>query len=98
MSELSDAFKALKAQRRSPLLNVRTSTEILNTYKVDFEYKNEGLHLVVSSAKGLIDFWPSTGLWIPRHVNKRGRGVFPLLTFIGVEYDHSRSQGKPRDT
>ena len=64
--------------------NTLSSTERLTQAGIAFESKNFGSHLVVSSAKGLIDFWPSTGLWIPRGTNHRRGGVSSLLQFCGV--------------
>lgn len=34
---------------------------------VDFTVHNNGLHVVIGSAQGIVDFWPTTGKWLPRN-------------------------------
>lgn len=58
------------------------STKILVKNDVVFESKNNGLHLIVRSNAGKIDFYPSTGKYVRRIDKKRGRGVFNLLDML----------------
>lgn len=63
------------------------SADVLRARGVAFESKNRGAHLIVRADSGVVvDFWPGTGQWIPRPpaVRTRGRGVFPLLRYLGV--------------
>ena len=44
---------------------------------------NHGAHLVVRHGGHVVDFWPSTGLWIDRDTPRdRRRGVFPLVDHL----------------
>lgn len=64
--------------------NRETSAKYLQDRGIEFQEKNEGAHLIVKAATGLIDFWPGTGLWIARS-GQRGRGVKNLVKFIGKQ-------------
>ena len=77
MSETSELYEAMRAEsqwRRHN--NLQSSTEILKSKQIPFETKNNGVHLIVADR---YDFWPSTGLYIDRENQKRGRGVFNLI-------------------
>lgn len=88
MDEDKDIFKAMKEAKRGRRAgNTEKSTQILTERGVAFESKNDGSHLVVQGAGDVIDFWPSTGLWIVRANGKtesvKGRGIFNLLARLG---------------
>lgn len=75
MSELSEDFKALREHgREKRASNMEKSVAVLNHSGVAFEFLSP-THLRI----GDYDFWPSTGLFINRKTQKRGRGVFRLL-------------------
>lgn len=77
MSEIGDAFKFLKEERkRKKVDNVRSSMEILrhNGHIFSILSKN-GPHLRIMD----FDFWPSTGKFINSRTKKHGRGIFNLL-------------------
>ncbi len=80
MGDMGDDFRAWteykKAKRRS---NTEYSTKLLQGIGVKFESKNLGSHLIIEGKECLIDFWPSTGKFIPRDGTKKGRGVNNLL-------------------
>ena len=85
-----EVFKNLaennKAKKQS---NIQKSTQLLIDLDVDFTIHNNGIHLVIEYEAGVIDFWPSTGRWIPRDVSgyqPEERGIFSMLTFMGVDY------------
>jgi hypothetical protein len=81
MGDMAEDFGALKeAGREKRRYNAASSTAFLKEQHIPFEPHNNGAHLVVA---GIVDFWPSTGLWIPRDKkHKRGRGVFKLVRFV----------------
>lgn len=56
--------------------NKQWSTDVLLKNGVCFRSCNNGYHLIVSTEKGVIDFFPSTGLF--KGVSE-GRGVYKLL-------------------
>lgn len=44
------------------------------------------LHLIVNGkAKGIIDYWPGTGLWIVRKGGITNRGIGSLLRFLNTQ-------------
>lgn len=64
--------------------NRENSPQILQERGVSFESKSNGAHLIVWRGGVTVDFWPGTGLWIARTKgNRRGRGVFNLVRFLG---------------
>lgn len=81
MGDMSEEYQALKeAGREKRRTNTESSTRLLQDRGVSFVSHNEGSHLVVD---GRVDFWPSTGLYIPRDPkHSRGRGVHNLLRFL----------------
>lgn len=81
MSEIGDTFNALREIRREKRLGNRNfSTQRLIDLNIPFESKNDGIHLIVRLPNdNLIDFWPSTGLWMERGTNKKMRGVRNLI-------------------
>lgn len=86
MGDVGDIFNAMKqASKEKKASNQENSTKILQEKGVKFESKNWGNHLVVEGKKGLIDFWPSTGKFIPRCEGRKGRGVFNLLKLCEVQ-------------
>jgi len=80
MREDYDAMKAHSKEKK--LSNLEKSTKLLLDRNIDFESKNNGIHLVVTDFNGsLIDFYPSTGKWIIRN-GKASRGVMNLIRHI----------------
>lgn len=83
MSELGEMFKfmdELKKERRAS--NTEKSTSILIEKAINFESKNGGAHLIVKHGGKVIDYWPSTGLWVDRKTMKRKGGVFQLIKYL----------------
>lgn len=79
MSDIGDIYKVMNkmsSEKRSR--NLISSTEILDNHNIEYESKNNGVHLIVKGIDGLIDFWPSTGKFNLRN-GKSGRGVFKLI-------------------
>jgi len=75
--ELFAQAKERGRQRRAA--NREKSTQILKDRGIPFVTKN-GVHLIV--ARGLFDFWPSTGKYYNRVTGKYKRGVFNLIKEI----------------
>lgn len=90
MSDMGDDFNALKKMKQEKRASNREdSAAILSRAGVVFESKNLGAHLIVQAGATVVDFWPGTGLWIPRGAHAQGRGVRKLVEFI------ERQRGKP---
>lgn len=71
-------LKELSKQKRAS--NREHSATFLQAAGITFESKNNGAHLVVTTATGkIVDFWPGTGLWIPRGTKQQVRGVSKLI-------------------
>lgn len=85
MSDLGDTYRQwskIKQDKRRE--NIVKSIQILIDNKVHFISRNNGVHLIVYHNQIHVDFWPSTGLWIVKDSQHRGRGVRNLLKYIGV--------------
>lgn len=66
-----DHYNRMKKQA-----NKKFSTELLIREGIEFESRDNGLHLVIRTRKGNINFFPSTGLF---NGALKGRGVYNLL-------------------
>ena len=82
-AEMCRDLRSISAERRAH--HRESSPAMLRGAGVRFETFNGGAHLVVESGNSRIDFWPGTGLWIPRDGTRRGRGVRKLLAKIRKE-------------
>lgn len=80
MGELFNEYKKDSQVKRND--NVQSSTQLLIDHDIDFTVHNNGYHLIVTYERELIDFWPSTGKWIPRETGKHYRGVRKLIQYI----------------
>ena len=86
MSELGEMFAEMKARRKARNLARKSeSTALLLSSGIKFESKNYGEQLIIMTAKGVIDFYPSTGQYIKRASKKRQNGVNKLIKQIGVQ-------------
>ena len=81
--ELADEYRSMDAIKKAKKAsNLEQSTKLLELEHIDFESKNNGVHLIVIDFNGnLIDFWPSTCKWIVRN-GKTSRGVQNLIRHI----------------
>lgn len=83
MSDINEDFAALKEHSKlKKKRNLEFSTNLLFESGITFESKNNGVHLIITSDIGLIDFWPSTGKFKVRSRTKYGRGVKNLINAI----------------
>lgn len=89
MGEIFNDLREMKKEKRAS--NTEQSTAILQRSGVVFSSPNGGTHLVVLAGPHVVDFWPSTGLWIIRKAktNARQRGVRKLVQFV----EQSRNPG-----
>jgi len=80
-SELGELYAAWDEHKKEKKQNnQKSSVAILEEKGVKFERLSD-THLRVAE----YDYWPSTGLFIHRKTQKRGRGVFGLLKKLGVQ-------------
>lgn len=79
MKELFKEMRERSKEKRSS--NREKSADLLKNSGINFERKNYGNHLIILT-EPKIDFYPGTGLWKVRGVNKKRRGVLSLLKFI----------------
>lgn len=86
MSEIGEMWNDIRKERQEKRhFNQLSSTEILRCAGVRFKSFNAGVQLNLEDFPYF--FWPSTGLFIHRETQQRGRGVFKLLKKIGVKYE-----------
>lgn len=82
MSETGELYRMMReesAEKRR--INLEKSTQILREAGVSFESRNEGVHLIIRTDAGKVNFYPSTGRY---NGALDGRGVFNLLKDLGV--------------
>lgn len=88
---MAEDFKALREYRQKKRQsNLGNSTQILKDNSIEFESKNNGVHLIVKGAGKTFDFFPSTGLFILRGINNKvkGRGVYNLMKRLGASNEN----------
>jgi hypothetical protein len=87
MGEMADLFQEWREHKRAKRAsNTEQSVQALEDAGVSFVYLNGRTHLLVVAAdKTVIDFWPSTGLWMERNTGVRHRGVFRLISRCGTQ-------------
>lgn len=80
--------RLIPTQKMTVVDMVRNATKktnfIMNTEKliengIEFTRKNSGLHLMIETKDGFIDYWPSTDVYIVRGTKDRGFGVQNVL-------------------
>ena len=80
MSEFAEdmlAFKEYSKQKKAA--NLKKSTALLIENGIKFDSRNDGLHLMIQTPGGRVNFYPSTGLY---NGVLEGRGVFTLMEAI----------------
>lgn len=86
MSDLAQLYTSWKDEKKlRKQANLERNKGLLVKYGVKFEEKNNGLHLILTTNQGMIDFWPSTGKWVHRDSIVTRSGVYRLLGFIGIK-------------
>lgn len=87
MGEMAEYWRDVNAYYKAK----RHAYKDINTQKlkdegIDFVSKNDGYHLIITTSKGKINFYPSTGRF---NGVTEGQGVQILLKrLIGIEYDN----------
>lgn len=79
LKDFNAAKRQMKQQKRRE--NLEYSTKFLERKAISFKSLNNGVHLQVEAKGTIIDFWPSTGLWILKD-GTRNRGIFNLYKYI----------------
>jgi len=98
MSELGETYAAWNEQKKKKKeQNLYYALEMLNYLSIDYESKNDGVHLIIRYKNFIIDYWPTTGKFSNRLTKKTGRGIFNLLQHIGIQLT-TKSQVKCSDT
>lgn len=88
MSEMCEDFREMRkmsAEKRQS--NLEKSTEILRENGVLFKSFNHGYQLQINTKSGIVNFYPSTGLY---NGVLSGRGVFNLLKELGIEVNNEQ--------
>lgn len=83
MGDMKEVFNAMtERSKKKKASNLEFSTNELIKRGVQFESKNCGVHLVIESLDGLIDYWPSTGKFRLRSTGEYKRGLRRLLKHL----------------
>lgn len=84
MSETVEIISSMRQESQLRRSHSReNSPKILTERGIEFEIKNQGVHLIVRGNGHVVDFWPGTGKFIMRERGSRkGRGVFNLLKYV----------------
>lgn len=78
--ELKNDFRFMQELHKEKTAHNRVnSAEILKRRGILFETRNNGVHLMIETAAGRINFWPGTGKYTGA---ANGRGVFNLFEAI----------------
>lgn len=84
MGDMGDVFNDMRQRAKEKRVqNTIYSTSLLDSKGVNYVTHNGGAHLMISEAGAIIDYWPSTGLWICRGNPYKHRGVQSLLRYLG---------------
>jgi hypothetical protein len=75
-SDLGNLFRADRATRQAKRnSNLKRSLKALESSGINYQKLSEHHYLVANN----YDYWPSTGLFINRSTQKRGRGIFKII-------------------
>lgn len=90
MGDMGDYWRDVKPflkERRSQHVNNMGKSAIRNVEGLGYKYIHyENNHqFAISTPKGIIDYWGTTGTWIERKTKKRGKGLHSLKSFIGKD-------------
>lgn len=89
MSELGELYSAWNEHKRAKKkLNYEQSLQLLADNGVVLKQLSPD-HFRIDD----FDYWPSTGLFINRKTNKRGRGVFNLIKRLQREQNTPTGEG-----
>ena len=82
MEEQFEMYAEMAKVSKTKRCNNRNESALyLERLSIPFVSHNYGVHLIIDSENGIIDFWPGTGKWIARS-GAAGRGVRNLVTYI----------------
>ena len=81
----SEYWHALKEDSRiHKLKNGEDVTKILNDLEIEYSVHNNGSHYRIPYQDVMIDFWPSSSKFYDKSMNKKGKGIWKLLAYIGI--------------
>ena len=66
--------------------HMKTSPEMLDSNGIEYEVKNNGIHLIVRHNGKVADFWPSTGKFSVRGSGQYFRGVKMLIRVMRGDF------------
>lgn len=89
MGDMGDYWKDVKPflkerSKKRKAAHLEYAAKMLDRNGVAYQRRNEGLHFMVDSQKGTIDYYPTTGVWRPRNGDRGGRGIAGLLRYMGI--------------
>jgi hypothetical protein len=95
MSEIGEMYAATKEQRaheskHRKRKNMNGSMIMLGKNGINYESKNDGVHLVVSHKGRVADFWPTTGKFNIRGDKRYFRGVRLLIKIMRGDYSEEQ--------
>ena len=67
--------------------NFTTNCKALDDAGIEYKKKNSGMHLVIPVNDHIVDYWPSTDVFIIRGSNYRGEGVQEVLSLCSTGID-----------
>lgn len=86
--DMGDMWRSVKAAGQAKRAdNRKSSPQLLAEAGIAFTAKNDGAHLIV----GGFDFWPGTGLFMPRGGGKRRYGVRNLIKAVRATHASTAS-------
>ena len=84
MGDMGEGWDEYKKERQAKKLsNKENSIRLLIEKNIYFESRNNEIHLIVKHNGFVVDFWASTGKFIFRNAQIKGRGVFNLIKYLG---------------
>lgn len=80
MGEVFNDLRKIKQAKRAS--NTPDSTAMLRAAGILFRAYNGGVHLKLLAGDKLVNFWPSTGLWMVEGNTRKSRGVRKLINYV----------------
>lgn len=80
---LLDQWESEREERRAVGTERRAAApDELRKHGLTFTSHNNGAHLVIIHEGIVVDYWPGTTLWMPRHNPKRRHGFEKLVQYL----------------
>lgn len=91
--DVKDHLKDRGTKKRAD--NTKWSTNHLQNLGIEFESKNNSVHLVIKHNGKIVDFWPSTGRFICRSGKMDdidSRGIERLIKYLNKKSTNKEAQ------